>query len=242
MIELHGCDTPNGHKVAIMLAETGLEHRYIKYNLFEGKHLTPEFGTINPNRRLPALVDFDPIGGGEPLALFESGAILLYLAEKSGRFLPETPRLKHTAVSWLMWQMASLGPQHGQAHHFLRYCPEPPAYAVQRYSNEARRLFDVLESRLSKVDYLAEEYSIADMACWPWVRACRAIDMDVAEWPSLKKWFDRVGEREAVKTAGAVPEDHPAVARHMKLTPEQWSLLFGDKMWSAVRNGETQSD
>ncbi len=241
MIDLHGCDTPNGHKVAIMLAETGLEHRVVQYNLFEGRHLTPEFGAINANRRLPAIVDHAPLGGGESLALFESGAILLYLAEKSGRFLPDAPRRRHTAVSWLMWQMASLGPQHGQAHHFLRYCPEPDDYPVQRYTREARRLFDVLETRLSQADYLAEEYSIADMACWPWVRASRAIDMDIAEWPRLKAWFDRVGARDAVKTAGAVAADHPAAARHMTLTAEQWSVLFGDRMLSAVREDSAMS-
>jgi len=235
MIELHGCDTPNGHKVAIMLLETGLEHRTIKYNLFEGRHLEPPFSDINPNRRLPAIIDHDPRGGGEPVAVFESGAILLYLAEKTGQFMPQEPVERGQTLSWLFWQMASLGPQHGQAHHFLRYAPEPPEYAVNRYVKEANRLFDVLEGRLAQVDYLAGDYSIADMACWPWVRASRAIDMDVTQWPALKRWFDRVGAREAVKIAGEVRKDHPAQARHMTLTPEQWSVLFGDKMWAAAK-------
>ena len=235
MIDFHFVATPNGHKVSIMLAETDLEHRVIPYNLLKGDHLSDELAAINPNRRLPAIVDHDPVGGGEPLALFESGAILIYLAEKTGKLLPAAPRLRHTAIQWLMWQMAGLGPQHGQAHHFLRYCPDPPDYAVQRYGNEARRLFDVMDLRLSHADYLAEEYSIADIACWPWVRACRAIDMDVRDWPNVLAWYRRITEREAVRTGAAVPENDPAAGRHMKLTPEQWSALFGEKMLNAVR-------
>lgn len=235
MIDLHCVPTPNGHKVTIMLAETGLAHRYIPYNLLAGEHLNDTLGAINPNRRLPTIVDHDPIGGGEPLKLWESGAILIYLADKTGRFLPSSPRLRHTAIQWLMWQMSGLGPQHGQAHHFLRYCPEPPEYAVQRYSKEARRLFDVMNGRLGEVDYLAEEYSIADMACWPWVRACRAIDMDVREWPAIHAWYRRIAERPAVIKGAAVAENDPAAGRHMKLNPEQWSALFGDKMLNAAR-------
>lgn len=235
MIDFHFVATPNGHKVSIMLAETGLEHRKIPYNLLTGEHLSDALGAINPNRRLPAIVDHDPIGGGEPLPLWESGAILIYLAEKTGRFLPSSPRLRHTALQWLMWQMSGLGPQHGQAHHFLRYAPEPPQYAVDRYSKEARRLFDVLDLRLGQADYLAEEYSIADMACWPWVRACRAIDMDVREWPNILAWYRRIAERDAVREGAAVPENDPAAGRHMKLNEDQWSALFGEKMLNAVR-------
>lgn len=235
MIELHGCDTPNGHKVAIMLLETGLAHRTIAYSLFEGRHLEPPFSDINPNRRLPAIVDHAPVGGGEPLKVFESGAILLYLAEKSGMLMPSEPVARAQALSWLFWQMASLGPQHGQAHHFLRYAPDPPEYALNRYVREAHRLFDVMQGRLSQVDFLAGEYSIADIACWPWVRASRAIDMDVSQWPALKRWFDRVGERDAVRIGGQVRKDHPAQARHMRLTPDQWSVMFGERMWQAVK-------
>ncbi len=235
MIDYHSVATPNGHKVSIMLAETGLEHRKIPYNLLAGDHLTATFGAINPNRRLPAIVDHDPIGGGEPLALFESGAILIYLAEKSGKFLPSSPRLRHTALQWLMWQMSGLGPQHGQAHHFMRYCPEPPEYAVSRYSREAARLFDVLDHRLSQAEFLAEEYSIADMACWPWVRAAYAIDMDIRQWAKIHAWYRRVGERRAVREGAAVPENDPATGRHMKLNEDQWSVLFGEKMLNAVR-------
>ncbi len=236
MIDLHFVSTPNGHKVSIMMAETGLEHRVIPYNLLTGEHLSDTLAAINPNRRLPAIVDHDPIGGGEPLALFESGAILLYLAEKTGRFLPESPRLKHTAQQWLMWQMAGLGPQHGQAHHFVRYCPDPPEYALNRYVREARRLLDVLELRLREVEYLAEEYSIADMACWPWIRAARAIDIDIGEWPAIKAWYGAIAERPAVKAGAAVPENDPAAGRIMRLNPDQWSALFGERMLNAVRS------
>jgi GST-like protein len=236
MIDLHFVRTPNGHKVSIMMAETGLEHRVIPYDLLKGEHLGGALAAINPNRRLPAIVDHDPIGGGEPLALFESGAILTYLAEKTGRFVPASPRLRHTANQWLMWQMAGLGPQHGQAHHFVRYCPDPPEYALNRYVREARRLLDVLEVRLSQVDYLAEEYSIADMACWPWIRACYAIDVDIREWPAVLAWYRRIAERPAVREGAAVPENDPAAGRRMTLNPDQWSVLFGEKMLTAVRS------
>lgn len=235
MIDFHFVATPNGHKVSIMLAETGLEHRVIPYNLLKGEHLSAAVGAINPNRRLPVVVDHDPPGGGEPLAVFESGAILVYLAEKTGRFLPAEPRARSTAMQWLMWQMSGLGPQHGQAHHFLRYAPDPPRYAVDRYAAEARRLFDVLDLRLSQAEYLAGDYSIADMACWPWVRACRAIDMDVRDWPAILDWYRRIGDRPAVRAGAAVPENDPAAGRHMKLDAEQWSALFGEKMLNAVR-------
>lgn len=235
MIDLHFVRTPNGHKVSIMLAETGLEHRVIGYNLLTGEHLSDVVGAINPNRRLPAIVDHDPIGGGAPLPLFESGAILIYLAEKTGRFLPSDPAGRATAIQWLMWQMAGLGPMHGQAHHFARYCPEPPQYALDRYMNEARRLLDVMNLRLGQAEYLAGEYSIADMACWPWIRAVRAIDLDVRDWSHIARWYAAVGERPAVQEGAKVEANDPAAGRHMRLTPDQWSALFGERMLSAVR-------
>ena len=165
MIDLHFVPTPNGHKISIMLLETGLEHRLIHYRIQDGDHLTPEFRRISPISRVPAIVDHDPIGGGDPYPVFETGAILIYLAEKTGRFLPADPRGRHLAIQWLMWQMAGLGPMHGQAHHFIRYCPEPQDYALTRYRNEALRLLRVMNRRLGEADYLAGEYSIADIAC-----------------------------------------------------------------------------
>jgi len=233
MIDLHHVVTPNGHKVKIMLEELGLAYTVIPYNMLTGDHLKPEFRKINPNGRLPAIVDNDPIGGGAPYAVFESGAILIYLAEKSGNFLPADPRGRHLAIQWLMWQMAGLGPMHGQAHHFVRYCPEENAYGVNRYMNEARRLLDVMDRRLGEADFLAGEYSIADMACWPWVRAIRAIHLDVADWAAVKCWYDRVGERPGVQEGARLPEGHwlsQTAQTKVTLTPEQWSNLFGENM------------
>jgi glutathione S-transferase len=149
MIDLHFVATPNGHKLSIMLLETGLEHRIIRYNMLAGEHRTAEFRAISPNGRAPAIVDHDPIGGGEPYPMFETGAILIYLAEKSGRFLPVEPRARYRAHQWLMWQMSGLGPMHGQAHHFVRYAPDPPPYALNRYMTEARRLMGVMDTRLA---------------------------------------------------------------------------------------------
>lgn len=237
MIDLHFVPTPNGHKISIMLLEAGLEHRLIRYNLLTGDHLSAQFRQISPNSRAPAIVDHDPIGGGEPYPVFETGAILIYLAEKSGRFLPKDPRGRHLAIQWLMWQMAGLGPMHGQAHHFIRYAPDPPPYAVERYMNEARRLLTVMNRRLGEADYLAGEYSIADIACWSWIRAARAIDIDIAEYPALAAWFERVGARPAVIEGAAVPADNHQLqtgSRKMNLTPEQWSNMFGQNMLKAA--------
>ena len=234
MIDLHFVPTPNGHKVSIMLLETGLEHRIIPYNLLAGDLRTSEFHAINPNGRAPAIVDHDPIGGGAPYPVFETGAILIYLAEKTGRFLPAEPRARYRAHQWLMWQMSGLGPMHGQAHHFVRYAPEPPEYAVNRYMTEARRLLRVMDARLAEAPYLAgDEYSIADMACWSWVRAARAIDIDIADYPALAAWFERVGERPAVQKGAYLPSDNfqlKKAATKMRVTPEQWAMLFQHDM------------
>jgi len=237
LIDLHFVPTPNGHKISIMLLETGLPHRVIPYRLLDGEHLTPAFREINPNGRLPAIVDHDPIGGGAPYPVFETGAILIYLAEKTGRFLPADPRRRHQAIQWLMWQMSGLGPMHGQAHHFIRYCPEPSDYAVARYMNEAHRLLRVMDARLAQADYLAEEYSIADIACWSWIRAARAIDIDIAQYPHLAAWHARVGARPAVIEGAHVPADNHQVqsgSRKMNLTDEQWSNMFGENMLAAT--------
>ena len=234
MIDLHFVATPNGHKLSIMLLETGLPHRIIRYNMLAGDHRTPEVLAISPNGRAPATVDHDPIGGGAPYPMFETGAILIYLAEKSGRFLPTEPRARYRAHQWLMWQMSGLGPMHGQAHHFVRYAPDPPPYAVSRYMTEARRLLGVMDARLAEVPFLAgDEYSIADIACWSWVRAARAIDIDLADYPSLAGWFDRVGERPAVQEGAYVPPENHQLqtgSRKMAVTPEQWAMLFPHDM------------
>lgn len=233
MIDVFFTPTPNGHKVSIMLEEVGLEHRLIPMDMLAGDHLTPEYRRINPNGRLPAIVDHDPVGGGEPFAVFESGAILLYLAEKTAKLLPADPRRRSQAQQWLMWQMASYGPMQGQAHHFIRYAPEGQDYAVNRYRNETLRLLHVLEGRLRQAEYLAEEYSIADIAAWPWTRAVRAIGLSLDDYPSVARWFARIGEREAVKVGTDVKNSTNLSSARPELTEEQWSNLFGANMLKA---------
>ena len=234
MIDVHFVPTPNGNKVSIMLEEVGLPYRLIPYNMLEGEHLTPEFRKINPNGRLPAIVDHEPIGGGEPFAVFESGAILLYLSEKcGGALMPSDPRRRSLAQQWLMWQMAGLGPMHGQAHHFIRYAPEGQDYGVARYGAEARRLLAVLERRLDAADYLAEEYSLADIAAWPWIRATYAIGFELDPYPNIQRWMEAVGARPAV-ARGIESKNAPNLQkRRPVLTPEQWSNLFGENMLKA---------
>lgn len=231
MIDVHFVPTPNGNKVTIMLEETGLPYRLIPYNMLEGEHLTPEFRRINPNGRLPAIVDHDPPGGGEPFAVFESGAILVYLGEKAGgALLGEGPRGRSLVMQWLMWQMAGLGPMHGQAHHFIRYAPEGQDYGVARYGAEARRLLAVLEARLKAADYLAGDYSVADIASWPWVRATYAIGFDLEPYPNIRRWLEAIGERPAVKRGTETRNAANLQSLRPVLTPEQWSNLFGENM------------
>jgi GST-like protein len=236
LIDLHHVGTPNGHKVSIALEEMGLPYRIVPYNLMNGEHFTPEFRKINPNNKLPAIVDNDPADGKGPFAVFETGAILIYLAEKSGKLLPADPRRRSLALQWLMWQMAGLGPMHGQAHHFVRYAPEGQDYGVARYVNEARRLLAVLERRLAIADYLAEEYSVADMAAWPWIRATRAIAMGLEDYHAIGRWFAAVGERPAVMRGTEVKNAPNLSSLRPTLTPEEWSNLFGENM---LKSAET---
>ncbi|MGD9663666.1 MAG: glutathione S-transferase C-terminal domain-containing protein [Novosphingobium sp.] len=237
MIDLHYVATANGMKVAIALQEMALDYRVINYDLFAGAHLNARFKQINPNNKLPAIVDHDPTDGGAPFPVFESGAILLYLAEKTGQFLPADSRGRSVTLQWLFWQMAGLGPMHGQAHHFLRYAPERFDYPSKRYANEALRLLKVLDYRLAQAEYLAgDEYSIADMAVWPWVGGAALIDIDIAELPALSRWVEQVGERPAVQAAvegkqTAVPGEY--TQKHAVLTPEQWSNMFGENLLAA---------
>ena len=235
MIEFHYVGTPNGTKVAIMLEEIGLPYTRLDYDLLAGDHLKPEFKAINPNNKLPVIFDQDPEGGGGPLRVIESGAILLYLAEKSGKLLPSDTRGRSEAIQWLMWQMAGVGPMNGQAHHFVRYAPEDQTYGVNRYTNEVRRLLGVMEYQLKQADYLAGEYSIADIACWPWVTISGILDVSLEDFPNVKKWHDAIAAREAVIRATHSEEDLPErfYRKRMELTNDEWSNLFGEKFLAA---------
>ena len=239
MIDLHYSATPNGQKIAIMLEEICEPYRVIHYDIFSGDQLTAEFGRINPNHRLPAIVDRDPEGGGDPVTVFESGAILQYLAEKSGRFLPASGAGRATTLSWLAWQVAGLGPMGGQASHFLRYAPAGQDYAIARYTKELQRLLTVLERRLEKSAYVGgNDYGIADMAIWPGRASAFVMGMGLDEWPAMHAWFERIGERPAVVRAMA-REDLMApakyVGRHQKLDDQEWSNMFGDANHAAVK-------
>ena len=205
MIDLYTWSTPNGRKVSIMLEECGFAYRVHKVDIGKGEQFKPEFLDINPNNRIPAIVDYEG-PDGHALRLFESGAILVYLAGKSGRLLPLSVRGKYIALQWLMFQMGGVGPMFGQAHHFLRSAKEQVPYAIERYSAETRRLYGVLEKRLSQAAFLAEEYSIADIATFPWVARYEWHKVELNEFPHVKRWFDSISARPAVARGMLVPQ------------------------------------
>jgi GST-like protein len=200
MIDVYSWATPNGHKVHIMLEETGLAYRVHGVNIRTGEQFEPEFLKISPNNRIPAIVDHEG-PDGKPLSLFESGAILIYLAGKTGRFLPQDLRARYSALQWLMWQMGGVGPMFGQANHFRAYSKEPIQYAIDRYTNESKRLTNILDRRLNEAEYLAGEYSIADMAVFPWMRGAERRGIDMAEYPNVTRWFKAINGRPAVQRA-----------------------------------------
>lgn len=207
MIELYYWPTPNGHKITLLLEETGLPYTIRPVNIGRGEQFAPDFLRIAPNNRMPAIVDTEPADGGAPLSVFESGAILEYLADKTGRFLPRPPRERFEVLQWLYWQMGGLGPMLGQNHHFNRYAPEKIPYAITRYVNETRRLYGVLDKRLTGRAFIAgDDYSIADMAAYPWIVPHERQGMDLADFPQLKAWFDRIGAREATRRAYAIAD------------------------------------
>jgi GST-like protein len=238
VIDLHYSATPNGQKTAIMLEEIGASYRVIPYDIFEGDQLTAAFGRINPNHKLPAIVDQNPAEGSGPVTVFESGAILQYLAEKSGLFLPASGAPRATTLSWLTWQVAGLGPMGGQASHFLRYAPPGQDYAIERYTKELKRLLTILEKRLEKSAYVAgDDYSIADMAIWPGRASAFVMGMGLDEWPAMHAWFERIRERPAVVRAMAREDLKPPakyVGRHQRLDDKEWSNMFGDANHAAV--------
>ena len=227
MIEVYSWATPNGHKVHIMLEECGLPYRVHAIDIGAGDQFDPAFLAISPNNKIPAIVDPDG-PEGKPISLFESGAILLYLAGKTGRFLPEGVSAKYEVLEWLMFQMGGVGPMLGQAHHFRIYAPERIPYAVDRYTNEAKRLYGVMDKRLARSKYLGgSEYSIADIAVFPWLRSWKNQGIDWNDYPNLKGWFDEIAGRPAVKRGVEVLAE-----RRKPLTDDRSrSVLFGDEQY-----------
>ena len=228
MIDVYSWPTPNGHKVHIMLEECGLPWRVHAVDIGQGDQFTPDFLAISPNNKIPAIVDHDGPDGA-PISLFESGAILLYLAGKTGRFLPADVRGKYDALQWLMFQMGGVGPMLGQAHHFRIYAPERIDYAVNRYTNEARRLYGVMDHQIANTGaYIAgAEYSVADIAIYPWLRSWQNQGIDWADYPHLKSWFDRVGDRPAVQKGVQVLADRRKPTR----TDAEKEVLFGQTQY-----------
>jgi GSH-dependent disulfide-bond oxidoreductase len=226
MIDVYYWPTPNGKKVTIFLEETGTPYKVVPINIRKGEQFEPAFLKISPNNRMPAIVDHDG-PGGKPYALFESGAILLYLAEKTGKFMPAEMRARYDVVQWLMFQMASVGPMMGQAGHFMHAAPEKLPYAIERYTNESRRLFGVIDKRLGEASFVAGDYSIADMAIYPWVVNVEREPEQLATRPHLKRWLEAMGARPAVKRGMAVMADTPATP----LTEEERSVLYGKKQF-----------
>jgi len=224
MIDLYYWTTPNGHKITIFLEEAGLPYTLRPVNISNGEQFAPEFLAIAPNNRIPAIVDRDPPDGGAPIALFESGAILLYLGGKTGRFLPAGLRERCDCVQWLFWQMAGLGPMLGQNHHFANYAPEKIPYAIERYVKETARLYAVLDKRLSDREFIAGDYSIADMACYPWILPERQ-GQDIGHFPHIERWKDTIAARPAVERAYALAKgvnQNPSV-----MDERSRSVLFG---------------
>lgn len=223
MIDLYSWCTPNGHKVHIALEELGLEYRVHAINIGKGDQFEEAFLRISPNNKIPAIVDSDGPGGGE-FHLFESGAILIYLAEKAGALLPQQPRDRYRTLEWLMFQMGGLGPMLGQAHHFRQYAPETIDYAVKRYTNETARLYRVMDRRLAECAYLAgEDYTIADIASFPWIRSHDKQGQRLEDYPNLKRWFEAIEARPAVQRGVQVLEDQRA-----DFDAQAKDLLFGE--------------
>jgi GST-like protein len=226
MIDLHYWTTPNGHKITIFLEEAGLPYKIFPVAIGKGEQFKPEFLAISPNNRIPALVDHAPADGGKPISVFESGAMLLYLADKTGRFIPHDLRGRTATLEWLFWQMGGLGPMSGQNNHFSNYAVEKIPYAVARYRDEVNRLYGVMNKRLANNDYLAGSYSIADMACYPWVVPYERQGQKLQDFPNLKRWFEAIKARPAVvrayELAPKINPNPPGIR-----TAEERAILFG---------------
>ena len=230
MIDLHYWTTPNGHKVTMFLEEAALPYRIVPVNISTGEQFKTGFLEIAPNNRIPAIVDHEPTGGGAPISLFESGAILLYLAEKSAKFIPADVRGRADVLQWLFWQMGGLGPMAGQNHHFKQYAPENIPYAIDRYVKETNRLYGVLNKRLADRQFVAGAYSIADMASYPWIVPHERQGQNLGDFPHLKRWFNEIATRPATMRAYAKAKEintQPTVSEDAK------KILFGQTAQSA---------
>jgi GSH-dependent disulfide-bond oxidoreductase len=228
MIDLYYWTTPNGHKITMFLEETGLPYNIIPINIGKGEQFTAEFLHVAPNNRIPALVDHEPKGGGKPLQIFESGAMLLYLAEKTGQFLPANLYGRYDVIQWTFWQMGGLGPMAGQNHHFSNYAPEKIPYAIDRYVNETNRLYGVLNKRLAGREFIADDYSIADMACYPWIVPYKNQGQNIDDFPNLKRWLADIAARPATERAYArAKEVNPNFGKPVNRTEEERKVLFG---------------
>jgi GSH-dependent disulfide-bond oxidoreductase len=231
MIDLYYWTTPNGHKITIFLEEAGLQYKIVPVNISKGEQFSREFLAISPNNRMPAIIDHNPKDGGAPISVFESGAILLYLAEKIGEYLPNGLRDRVAVIEWLFWQMAGLGPMAGQNHHFSQYAPEKISYAIDRYVRETNRLYGVLNKQLSDREFIAGGYSIADMAAYPWIVPYKRQGQKLEDFPNLRRWFEAMGERPAVKRAYARAKEintEPVVSEESK------KILFGQTATAAA--------
>jgi GST-like protein len=225
MIDLHYWPTPNGWKVTIFLEEAGLSYTLVPVNINAGEQFTPGFLKISPNNRMPAIVDHDPPGGGAPISIFESGAILQYLAEKTGKFMPKDVRGKYEVLQWVNWQVGGLGPNCGQNHHFAAYASEKIPYAINRFVNETNRLYGVLNKQLAGRDYIAGDFSIADMMCWPWIVPYERQGQKLEDFPHLQRWFERMKARPAVAKGYAVGKElRQPIAN---VSEEAKKILFG---------------
>jgi len=237
MIDLYTWPTPNGHKIHIMVEECGLEYNIIPINIHEGDQFDPEFLEISPNNKMPAIVDHDG-PGGKPIPVFETGAILIYLADKTGRFLPDRdndPHAYYDVIQWLMFQMGGVGPMFGQAGHFRNYAlerfsPEAVQYGIDRYTNEAKRLYNVMDRRLDGREWIAgNDYSIADIAIFPWCRTPERRGVDHNDYPNCSRWFDRVAARPAVQRGVKVLEEHRRAGPH---SDKSWEMMFGARQYA----------
>ncbi|MFZ0657757.1 MAG: glutathione S-transferase N-terminal domain-containing protein [Candidatus Binataceae bacterium] len=236
MLDLYFWPTPNGYKVTMLLEELGLKYNVVPVNIGKGDQFRPEFLKISPNNKMPALTDTDG-PGGKPISIFESAAILIYLAEKHGRFMAADPRGKYNVLQWVMFQMGTVGPMLGQAHHFRRYAPEQLKYAIDRYTNEASRIYNVIDRRLAEGEYLAGDYSIADMATYPWLVPHKMQGQELDTYPNLKRWYEAIRNRPATQRGFAVMADivekmrAAAQERKQPHDQESWNNLFGNKQF-----------